>query len=94
MSDVIYKSIKRKDEHVFGFQLTDIIIEQYLNGEIDLPECLKIEESNLLKVLTLKFQTYNNVAALNINDWICRNERGDWFYIREDSFSKLWVTLT
>lgn len=94
MSDVVYKSIKRRDEHIFGFQLTDEVLEKHFNNEIDLPECIKISKSDILKIISIKFQTYNNVAAININDWICRNERGEFFYIREDSFAKLWVTLT
>lgn len=93
MNQVQFKNIKRRDELIFAFQITEELIEDYLDRRVILPSCIEVKISDILGLMTVFFKSGNNVGSLNFGDWVCKNAHDEWFFIRASAFDKIWMVV-
>lgn len=88
---MLFRKFKRKPQIIRAFEITEALIEQNLNASINLlPNYIKIEISDVIKLLSIKLVTDSQVANLSFGDWICENSDGSVFFVRRNTFSKSW----
>lgn len=85
---------QNKRRFIDAFQITTDYIEGILYKGEKCPSFLKISTaSSALSLLAIDFQYGSNSARLNIGDWCCQDDQGNWFWNRNETFRENWETV-